>query len=242
LQAEEFDAVVNLEKVPGICALADSIKAWRKYGFRFHSATGTAEAYDRAFEVLAVSSSPNAKKENKRTVQELLFEMVGAHWQEEGYILGYQSQTREEWDVGLNSQVGQKWPTKMWPHEYWKQLEKLLGERGLRVSRQDNQPKEVLSDLYKYMDWIHSCRTIVSNDSLGMHLGIAMQKKVFGLFGPTPDKEVYFYGRGKAILPEKLPDCAPCFKNQCARELLPCCMDLISPDGVANEVLREYSH
>src|SRR3989344_2548321 len=34
LQAEEFDTIINLEKIPGICALTDKIKAWKKYGFR----------------------------------------------------------------------------------------------------------------------------------------------------------------------------------------------------------------
>ena len=34
LQAEQFDIVINLEKVPGICALCDTIKAWSKLGFR----------------------------------------------------------------------------------------------------------------------------------------------------------------------------------------------------------------
>ena len=32
LQHERFDTVINLEKVPGVCALADSISAWRRHG------------------------------------------------------------------------------------------------------------------------------------------------------------------------------------------------------------------
>src|SRR5688500_11299562 len=35
LQSERFDTVINFEKVPGVCALADSVRAWRRYGFRF---------------------------------------------------------------------------------------------------------------------------------------------------------------------------------------------------------------
>ena len=35
LQSERFDTLINLEKVPGLCAFSDSLKAWRRYGFRF---------------------------------------------------------------------------------------------------------------------------------------------------------------------------------------------------------------
>src|SRR5580698_3150439 len=48
LQKEHFDTVINLEKVPGLCALADSVNAWRRYGFRLDVNSGEAEAYDRS--------------------------------------------------------------------------------------------------------------------------------------------------------------------------------------------------
>jgi len=72
LESEEFDIIINLEKVPGICALADKIKAWKKYGFRFNTKTGKAEAYDLAFEVLAVSSDSKMKKENQKILNKFL--------------------------------------------------------------------------------------------------------------------------------------------------------------------------
>ncbi|MEE9542411.1 MAG: glycosyltransferase family 9 protein, partial [Thermodesulfobacteriota bacterium] len=46
LQAERFDTVVNLEKVAGVCAFADSLNAWRRFGFRFDPEAGIAMAYD----------------------------------------------------------------------------------------------------------------------------------------------------------------------------------------------------
>ena len=46
LQSERFDTVINLEKVPGVCAFSDSINAWRRYGFRFDPENGVAFAYD----------------------------------------------------------------------------------------------------------------------------------------------------------------------------------------------------
>ena len=43
-----------------------------------------------------------------------------------------------------------------------------------------------LDDLHGYMDWINTCRVLITNDSLGLYLGIALGKKVIALFGPTP--------------------------------------------------------
>jgi len=233
IEAEEFDVVINLEKIPGICAWADKIKAWKKYGFRFDSKTGNAEAYDQAYDVLTVSSDSRLKKENTKTAQELLYGMVGAKWNGETYILQPNSKTQEAFDVGLNTLVGQKWPTKEWSMDNWDALEIMLKNAGFKVSRQDKQGKEILENLESYIEWINSSKLIISNDSLGMHLGIALHKKVLGLFGPTPHQEVYFYGKGKAILPEPIIDCIPCFKGKCENGKK--CIETITPERVFEE-------
>jgi heptosyltransferase II len=236
LLAERFDTLINLEKFPPICALANQINAWRKYGFRLDPQTGKAEAYDRASEVLTVSADISCKKENKRTVQELLFEMVGAKWDGEEYILGYKPKSKEIYDVGLNMKVGQKWPVKEWLPENWDKLEAKLSEEGIKVSRQDRQGKEVLSDLRSYIEWINSARVIVSNDSLGLHLGLATGKKVIGLFGPTPHSEMHFYGRGEAIIPVSSCSYFPCFEGECKTQRS--CMEDISVDVVYEKVKK----
>lgn len=236
LQAEHFDTIINLEKIPGICALADKINAWRRFGFRFDPKKGEAEAYDKAFDILYVGSDFHAKKENQRYLQEFLFEMVGSKWNGEEYVLGYRPKSQEVFDVGLNTTIGDKWPTKAWPKESWDKIEELLIKNGFKVTRQDKQNPEILANLYSYMDWINSSKLIISTDSLGMHLGMAFKKKVFGLFGPTPDKEIYFYGRGKSITPEEKFECLPCCKGKCNNSEF--CMNNITPERVFDEIIN----
>ncbi|MGV8151732.1 MAG: glycosyltransferase family 9 protein [Candidatus Nanoarchaeia archaeon] len=237
LKAERFDMIINLEKVPGICALTDNIRAWKKYGFRFDSETGKAEAYDKAFEVLAVSANAKEKKENKKHTQSLLFEMVGKKWNKEEPILGYKPKSKEIYDVGLNLKVGDKWPTKVWPIENWDNLETKLLNEGYKVTRQDKASDgKLFNDLESYIEWINSSKLIVSCDSLGLHLAIALKKKILGLFGPTPDKEVCFYGLGKAILPKKIPECLPCFENICNKGKS--CMEDINVEKVYKEIKK----
>jgi len=236
LKKERFDVLINLEKVPGICAIADSISAWKKYGFRFDSEKRKAEAYDKAFEVLAVSSDPKMKQLNKKSDQELLFEMVGAKWNGEEYILN-KPKMQEIYDIGLNTQIGTKWPTKKWPSPYWDILEEMLIKNGFNVSRQEKQ-EGVLEDINKYMNWVDSCKMIVTGDTLGLHLAIAFKKKIIPLFGPTPYIEIPIYGRGKVILPEPIPECMPCFSSFCKRGKN--CMQEISPEMVYSEINKIF--
>lgn len=234
----EFDTVINLEKNHDICKLSNKINAWRKYGFRYDEKNNKVEAYDRAFEILAYNSDLKMKKESDKYAQELLFELVGEKWNGEEYILGYKHLTDEEYDVGLNTQIGGKFPMKAWPMKNWDILEEMLKKVGLKVSRQDKQSPEVLKNLQKYMDWINSCKMIITNDSLGLHLSIALKKKVIGLFGPTKYEEIYFYNRGKAILPNPKPNCVPCLSQEGECLTNNKCMEKISPEVVFNEAIK----
>ena len=235
---EDFDVVINLEKNQNLCKLSNKINAWKKYGFRFDNRKKKIEAYDNAFEVLAQGSDINIKLKSKKLSQELLFELMGEKWKGEEYVLGYKPKSKVIYDIGLNTRVGGKYPLKAWPDEHWDILEEKLIEKGFKVSRQDKQPTEVLSSLYKYMDWINSCKMIVTNDSLGLHLGIALKKKVIGLFGPTKSKEFYFYNRGKALLPKPKLGCVPCLNEEGKCPIGDDCMNRILTERVYKEVLK----
>lgn len=211
LQAEYFDVIINLEKVPGICALVDNMKAGKKYGFRLNPVNGNIEAYHGAEKVLKISQDNALKKKlNTQTYQEFLYELVGAEWKGEEYILGYKPKTKVIFDVGLNHHIGAKWPTKHWGSENWNKLEEILKAKGYKVSRQRG-----LSNIEEYIDWLNSCKLIVTHDSLGLHLALALKKKVIVLYGPTYSNEVYMYNRGYKLLPPVNRKCIPCMKPLC---------------------------
>lgn len=230
LQKERFDTVVNLEKVPGICALADSINAWRRFGFRFDEAHGKAQSYDGAEKVLSLCLDQDKKRHSHKYWQEALVDMIGKSWKGEEYILGYRPGSKVSYDIGFNWAVGAKWTNKAWPRPHWEKLAALLGSR-YSVSWQQG-----LDNLYHYMDWINSCRLIITNDSLGMHLGIALRKKVVALFGPSYSKEVYLYGRGMILVPKTTYSCVPCLQGECFQKTH--CMSFIRPETVKTAVLR----
>ena len=190
---ETFDTVINLEKTPAICAFSDKITAWQKYGFRFSTWHGIAEAYINTEKVLEISQFPLKREQNKKFWQEHLAKVIHKHWHLKDKYKMPERSGEIKYDIGLNYKVGKKWPEKAWPMERWQALQV---QRGFKVSL---QPDLTLED---YMDWIWSCRTLITCDSLGMHLALAYGRNVVALFGPTRSDEVYFYDKGVAIQAE----------------------------------------
>lgn len=70
---------------------------------------------------------------------------------------------------------------------------------------------------------VQACDFMITGDSLGMHMGIALKKYVIAWFGPTCDHEIDFYDRGEAVLTEA--SCSPCWKRTCQKS--PMCYDLV---------------
>ncbi len=227
LRAEHFDTIVNLEKVAGVCAFADSLSGNRRFGFRYDPDSGTVMAYDGSQRVIELCSNPKDKATNTRCWEELLFEMVGGKWQGEMSLLGYRPKARVEHDIGFNHHVGAKWPVKAWPPEHWHGLLGLIGER-YSVSWQRG-----LNSLEEYFEWINSCSLIVTNDSLGLHIAHALGKKIVALFGPTPANEIYIKN-GVKCLPSSAPQCMPCMSTACERGLT--CMHDIRPESVLDAI------
>jgi len=230
LQRERFDTVINLEKVPGVCALADSISAWRRYGFRFDEVDGVAEAYDGCEKVFSLCKDGDFKRTYQGSWQESLLQIVGAKWEGQEYVLGYKPKSVETFDVGLNWAVGSKWHNKSWPSEKWDDLKSLLdGEYSYSM-------QQGMDNLHEYMDWINSCRLLVTNDSLCLHIALALQKKIVVLYGPTNPNETYFYGRGEALYPDLVRPCIPCLEPECSQESQ--CMNYIAATTVLSAIER----
>ncbi|MES2965181.1 MAG: glycosyltransferase family 9 protein [Bdellovibrionota bacterium] len=204
-----FDVVVNLEAEARFVELASSVGAQEIFGFTSMSST--------------LAALPG------ETWQRGLYRLLGHDWRGEGYSFRLPS-TEVTADVGLNWAVGSKWPTKAWGESSWSELgEKLSSEHS--VSWQKG-----FDSIDEYIDWIASCRTVITQDSLGLHLALAMGKKVVAIFGPTPSGAVEMYDRGRSISPDGVRfSCAPCWRASCPKDVT--CMQALS----VNEVFQAFS-
>lgn len=178
---ESFDIVVNLERDQSLCSIIDRVPARRHYGFRYQRQS--IGAYDHADRALEIIASEETKKTKTQSWAELLYQMLGKEYAGHGAILGYKPNATAVYDVGLNHLAGEKFPLKKWPRERWDALAVKLLTKTISWQAGTN-------NLRDYMEWIASCKLIVTNDSLGLHIALALGRRVVALFGPTYASEV----------------------------------------------------
>ncbi len=229
ISGQSFDILVNLEKDNGLCTFLNHVQAKERFGFYFSDEIHDIVTFKRSTRYLLVGQE-NQKGLNKNSY-EVLYETVGQQWQGQAAILPRRMRRPEKFDIGFNHAVGTKWPTKAWPMERWKQLEKLL-KKDFSVSWQQG-----FQDLSLYMDWIDSCRLIVTSDSLGQVVAHAFGKKVITLYGSTNYKRMERVPHIRVIPSGSKCAFMPCYLPVCKNDKF--CMDEISAQRVADEC-REF--
>ena len=78
---------------------------------------------------------------------------------------------------------------------------------------------------------------IITGDSFGMHLAIALKKYVIAWFGLSCWTEIDLYDRGVKIYPEGL-FCAPCWKKECPYNLE--CVQMIDLERIVSETINFF--
>ncbi len=154
--------------------------------------------------------------------------------------------------IGLNTGSGEKFPTKQWPLESYARLASLLTKKlgasvfllgGAREAEFNKAlARRVRSGVYdtgadntlpEFAGFISRMDAVVSSDTLGLHLAIALKKRTVALFGPTCPQEIDLYGRGVKLFAGT--DCSPCYRAACPDVR---CLRAISPESVFQELRK----
>ena len=69
------------------------------------------------------------------------------------------------------------------------------------------------NSLMEFASLVNLCDILVTSDSLALHVGVALKKKIVCFFGPTSFSEIKLYNRGIKIIPKK--GCLCCYKPKC---------------------------
>lgn len=158
---------------------------------------------------------------------------------------------KNETVVGINTGAGKRWPQKSWGVEQTVDLIKkikdelglaslILGggderERNQTIAAATGMPDAGVHSLRGFASVINQCRALVASDSLALHFGIALGKRLVIFFGPTSAAEIELYGLGEKLTPEM--ECVVCYKKGC--DVRPNCMDSLSVDEVFAAVKRQ---
>ena len=156
--------------------------------------------------------------------------------------------------VGVNTGTGRAFPTKSWPKDHFVKLGKLLaGHKDIGLLLLGGPEEARLNqsiakgcpgfinlgtglELRQFAAIISALDLMVSADTLGMHLGIALGRRTVALFGPTCSQEIDLYQKGEKL--STGAKCAPCYKTYCPD---PVCMSGLTPESVRDAVLRTLS-
>ncbi len=162
-----------------------------------------------------------------------LYWLMSAEWRDENYKLPKRILDQEKenlFDIGLNWKVGVKWPTKSWPVDRWSEIESRFSS-DFKVSWQEG-----FDNLIHYMNWIYSCKVLVTHDSLGLHIARALNKDLIVLYGPTSSTDTPLGAKDIALSAKGMSgfDCLPCYKDQCHNKIH--CMDPVSVDQVSKSL------
>lgn len=155
--------------------------------------------------------------------------------------------------IGINTGAGRRWPQKSWGVEQTIDLVKLIKNelgavslilggidersRNETIARETGMPEGGVHSLRGFASVVNQCGVLLSSDSLALHFGIALNKRLVVFFGPTSAAEIELYGLGEKLAPER--DCAVCYKKDC--ELKPNCMDELSVRDVLEAVKRQFT-
>lgn len=176
---------------------------------------------------------------------------------------GARARARERWRalgvapegplVGLNVGAGDVFAYKDWRVEGWAELadairERLAAQVCLLGGPRDRARIEAVAALsaarpldagatpsiLEFAALLERCSAVVTGDTLGMHLALALRRPVVVIFGSTAPQEVELYGRGEKVVPKLA--CHPCYKRRC--DFDPSCADTVSAETVLSSLER----
>ncbi|MFQ5601594.1 MAG: glycosyltransferase family 9 protein [Candidatus Krumholzibacteriia bacterium] len=233
LDGRYFELAACLDDEPQACRILERVRYGRHVGAyledgRVRYGESAAPWYDMGLvSRFGKERADELKRLNTHSYQEHLFEMFGEEFTGQDYVFGYEPRRASLRRIGIEMRADPRWQWKRWVR-YPELVERL------RTNGFDVFVFEQRNDLRDFIDDINSCGLIVTGDTLTMHLGLALRKRLIAVFGPTSAPEIHDYGRLTRIVSPI--ECVCCYLRTCDKT--PNCMDLIPLERMHAEVLR----
>ncbi len=252
-QNTEFEVVYNLDKDKDACALFNTVKAKKKFGYMLLDGVPF-PANELAYHKFSTGLFDDISKANTKSYVREIFEMAGWEFNQEEYLFDNHEDKGFVWEldrskklIGLNTGCGDRWTTRLWPDSYWVDLIRMLQQRGyepvLLGGEQEDEKNTRLSretgatylghfSLPKFINLMYQMDVIVTQVTMGMHIAVALQKQMVLMNNIFNPHEFELYGRGALVSPEKPCECY--FLGKCKYGAS--CMKDLAPGTVAVEV------
>lgn len=160
LSAEEFDIVINLDSSKLSSAIAAFAKSKNKKGFVLNEKGSVIPTSKEAEHWLSMSAFDDVKMKNKKTYQQIIYDVTGLKSKTARPILKISEELTEIKKnqfimngfkpdlntVGLNVGVGNKWPNKGWPAKNWNKLLSLIKNDKLNMLMLGGPDEQLIMD------------------------------------------------------------------------------------------------
>ena len=133
--------------------------------------------------------------------------------------------------VGINTGGADRWPKALSVKKTVSLIHDISKRFGAKVllfggPNEVQRNKEILrsvkvhvvdtgcgNDLIDFPALVSLCHLVITTDSLGLHIALALKRKTVGLIGPTSPTEIGMYGLGEKVV-AKSP-CIACYRKDC---------------------------
>jgi len=145
LQVERFEALICLDKEPGLAGLATRLEAGQKFGFGLNPQGNLVPFSASAEYAYRLGQDDELKfRLNTKTYQQIVAEAAELDYRRDEYVFSLDPEAAQKAAaffkrrrvprgrpaVGLNTGAGAKFETKQWPEEHFLELIRLLQRQG----------------------------------------------------------------------------------------------------------------
>lgn len=248
LSAASFDIVYNLDKDKEAIYLAELINAKIKKGFLVKEGKCYPADNDAIYK-WKTGIWDDLTRVNKKSYPQEIFEICGFNFNKEKYILDKPIKfktigfNRKYPKIGLNTGCGMRWPTRIWPDEYWIELAKKLKRSNFEVVLLGGQDEHLKNlkiasmsgasyfgyfPINQFVSLVNECKLVVTGVTMALHIAIGLKKRIVLLNNVFNRNEFELYGLGEIVEPKL--ECLACYKQKCKIK----CMEMVKPERIYN--------
>jgi heptosyltransferase-2 len=200
LRNENFDLIISLEEDMPYLELIKDIRTKKTIGVFLNESRMPDYTPESSywFDMSMISkhgkdAADRLKMQNRKSVPKILTEMVGSEFNGQEYDIGIPVIPGIRGKVGLIDTCTGLWANKNWTG--YDELSRRLDREGYLPVSLGLKPT-----LQEHINEINSCEAIVCGDTLGMHIALALKKKIVTLFNCTSPYEIEGYGLMRKIV------------------------------------------
>ncbi len=258
-QNSKWDIAINLDKEKEAGALLNSINATEKYGFTLKD-NEIQPINTIALHKFLTGMFDDVSKSNTKSYLQEIFEICGYIHNGEPYLMDTHDDKGYEWDlpedkkiIGLNTGCGGRWTTRLWTIEKWVNLVKLLknqhpdaeilllggeaeNERNKEIQKKTGATYLGYFSLYEFINLVNQCHLVVTQVTMGMHITLALGKKIVLMNNIFNPHEFDLFGKGEIVQPNKTCKCF--YRGSCVDGIS--CMEELPPEKIAEAVKKYY--